>query len=99
MGGLAIVLLLASGSAIAHQPSARGNTGGEVIVRAPERLVCRPVIRTGTRMRTSAVCRTRTEWVSEQGRAGDGSYWTIEEASAKLSIISDSCTPGPQGCD
>lgn len=99
MGGQAATLLFIAASLQAQQPSAPGNTGGDVLVRAPERLVCRPQTRTGTRTRASAVCRTRAEWEAARNADAAGSYTSIDAASAKLAVIGDSCTPGPAGCE
>ena len=99
MGSLPTAIAFIAASLLAQQPSAPGNTSGDVVVRAPERLVCRPVTRTGTRTRASAVCRTRAEWEATRNDDAAGSYSSIEAASAKLSVIGDSCTPGPAGCE
>ena len=81
---LSTILLLAALST-ASPPATPANLTPAIIVRA-ERLVCRPVTRTGTRIGTNAVCRTEGE---ESVRPGQ--YVTLDEADAKLKVISQPC--------
>lgn len=67
---IAAAPLAAVGAAGAQTGGASQDTtapSSEVTVRAPERMVCRQVTRTATRMRSNRVCRTVTQW--EEARA------------------------------
>jgi len=69
-----------------------------VTVRAPERLICRPTARTGTRVGTQATCRTQREWETGALRPGERSYRTIDEAADALGIMGDKCNNSVDGC-
>lgn len=82
MSKLAAALIMASAALAAAgtanaQPSGTSPGGApasapDVTVRAPERMVCRSVQRTSTRMRSNRVCRTVTQWEeARQGRTQD----------------------------
>ena len=68
-------LLAAAGPAHAQSTSGTtvaGTPGPDVTVQGPERLLCRVVRRTGTRMRSSRICRTVSEWEeAQEGRSQD----------------------------
>jgi len=89
--------LLAAGGAQA-QPGAAGQAGTadasrpDVTVRGPERMVCRAVTRTSTRMRTSRVCRTQSEW--EEARAGRSQDEELAEAADTLEQIGEKVSTG-----
>jgi hypothetical protein len=68
--------------------AAPGETSTDVptpnITVKEDRLVCRPRVRTGTRMGTSRVCRTQQEWVEEaRTQEQDG-----EAVADKLDVLS-----------
>jgi len=82
---LSTALLLAALST-ASPPATPATLTPAIIVRA-ERLVCRPVTRTGTRIGTNAVCRTQ----GEEEAVRPGQYVTLDEADDKLKVISQPC--------
>ena len=95
--GAALALML-SGAAQAHaslvvQQPPVGQP--EVTVEGPERLVCRPVARTGTRLNLSADCRTRAQWAENRdiprGSLAARSYRDVEHLSDRLGIITRQC--------
>lgn len=67
----------------------------EVTVEAPERMVCRPITRTGTRLNLSADCRTRAQWAENsnvpRGPLAARSYRDVEHLSDRLQIITRRC--------
>lgn len=92
--------LLAAGAAQA-QPGAAGQAGTadasrpDVTVRGPERLLCRPMQRTATRMRTSRVCRTQAQWGdAREGRSQDEE---LAEAADTLDLIGERISTGCTG--
>ena len=93
--------LLAGGAASAQSTSGTSVGGAPatepgVTVQGPERLVCRLVRRTGTRMRSSRICRTVTQW--EEAQAGRSQDEVLAEAADTLETfgekVSTSCEGG-----
>ena len=110
MRTVAATCLLVAGATIAQAAADQSSGSGQsksgvataspdVTVRAPERMICRSVQRTATRMRSSRVCRTVTEW--EEARAGRSQDEVLAEAADTLEIlgekISTNCTGGMSG--
>ena len=101
---IATAPLLAAGTAQA-QPGAAGQADAadasrpDVTVRGPERMICRAMTRTSTRMRTNRVCRTQSEW--EEARAGRSQDEVLAEAADTLEMfgekVSTNCTGGMGG--
>ncbi len=82
-----------SGTSVGGAPAAQSG----VTVRGPERLVCRLVRRTGTRMRSSRVCRTVTQWEGAQaGRTPDDE---LSDAAQTLDALGEASTTGCVGAD
>lgn len=97
---IAAAALTATGTANAQ--SAGGGASAQspdVTVRAPDRMVCRAMQRTSTRMRTSRVCRTVREW--DEARAGRSQDEVLAEAADTLEAlgekVSTNCTGGMGG--
>ena len=82
--------LLAAGTASAQTGTRQAGAPApspDVTVRAPERMVCRAVPRTATRMRTSRVCRSVSEW--EEARAGRSQDEVLAEAADTLETFGE----------
>ena len=81
----------------ASQPTAA--PAPDVTVRAPERMVCRSVARTATRMRSNRVCRTVSQW--DEARAGRSQDEELADAADTLETlgekVSTNCTGGIGG--
>lgn len=90
MRKLIALLAAAAGSAPAGAAYAQGSgpaPGGQapdVTVRAPERMVCRNVTRTATRMRSSRVCRPVSQLRGEDGQNQDE---RLAEAADRLDVL------------
>jgi hypothetical protein len=96
----------AAWSAAAAQAQSGGNQNNtsnnpttspsDVTVRAPERIVCRPVVRTATRMRSARQCRTVSQWsTAEAGQTADD---RMAEAADRLDVLgADDASTGDQG--
>ena len=63
----------------------------KVVAPALERLVCRPVTRTATRINLSAICRTREAWAANGGSMAVRSYHDMEHAADRLATITHPC--------
>jgi len=70
-----------SGTSVGGAPAAEPG----VTVQGPERLVCLLVRRTGTRMRSSRVCRTVGQW--QEARAGRSQDQELAEAADTLDAL------------
>ena len=97
MSKLAAALILA-GATLAAAGTANAQPGGtspggapasspDVTVRGPERMVCRSVQRTSTRMRSNRVCRTVREW--DEARAGRTQDEELAEAADALDVLGE----------
>ena len=86
-----------SGTSVGGAPATADEPG--VTVQGPERLVCRLVRRTGTRMRSNRVCRTVTQW--EEARQGRSQDEVLAEAADTLETfgekVSTNCVGGLGG--
>ena len=82
-----------SGTSVGGAPA--GEPG--VTVQGPERLLCRVVRRTGTRMRASRVCRTVTQW--EEAQAGRSQDEVLAEAADTLETFGDKVSTNCVGTD
>ena len=107
MRKLAILLLVAGAptalpAAAAAQPAA---TGPDITVTGENRIICRRVTRTATRMRVGRLCRTQSQWARESapGVAAnpnatiDGAADTLETLGEKHSTESVGGMPGNTG--
>ncbi len=90
MRRLAILLLVAGApaslpAAAAAQPSA---AGPDITVTGENRVTCRRITRTATRMRTGRICRTQAQWVREPapGMNPNDPNATIEGAADTLEM-------------
>lgn len=87
---IAAAPLLAAGAANAQSTSGTSVGGAPaaepgVTVQGPERLVCRSLQRTATRMRSNRVCRTVREW--EEARAGRTQDEELAAAADTLDVL------------
>jgi len=81
---IAAAPLAFAGTAQAQAGTAPETSGGDVTVRAPERMVCRQVTRTATRMRTSRVCRPVSQFHSTGPQSDEEQ---IAEAGDRLDVL------------
>ncbi len=105
MRKLALWLILGSAAASMPQaaPAAQTTvTGPDPVVTGENRVTCRRVTRTATRMRTGRICRTQAQWARETGRAPalndpnatiDGAADTLDALGAD--DISTNCVGDP----
>jgi len=92
----AVAPLLCAGTAHAQErttPAPNGG-GGDVTVRAPERMVCRNVTRTSTRMRTSRQCRTVSQMRESERQSQDE---VLAEAADTLETLGEKVSTGCVG--
>ena len=95
---IAAAPLVAVGAAGAQTGGASQGTAApspDVTVRAPERMVCRQVTRTATRMRSNRVCRTVTAW--EEARAGRSQDEVLAEAADTLETFGEKVSTNDVG--
>lgn len=103
MRQLAVLLLIAGApaalpAAASAQPAANNP---DITVTGENRMICRRVTRTATRMRVGRICRTQSQWARESGRGAvnpndpnatiDGAADTLEMLGEK---VSTGCTGG-----
>lgn len=83
---IAAAPVLTAGAAHAQPAPSQGTSAPrpEVTVRGPERLVCRSVRRTSTRMRASRVCRPVSQLTAEGQRSDDEQ---IADAADTLDVL------------
>ncbi len=96
---IALAAALTAAPAAAQPSGQRPAATPDVTVQGPERMVCRSVQRTSTRMRSSRVCRTVRQW--EEARAGRSQDEVLAEAADTLEMlgekVSTNCTGGMGG--
>ena len=108
-----LLLLLAFGLSpiILAAPAAAQTsvTGPDAVVTGENRITCRRVTRTATRMRTGRFCRTQAQWARDNGTAPnpndpnatiDGAADTLEMGGEKVStncVGADLSNPGMNG--
>lgn len=92
---------IAAPEAALAQPSV---TGSDITVTGDNRVVCRRVTRTATRMRTGRICRTQAEWAhapQERNATPTNANDTIDGAADTLETlgekVSTNCTGGMPG--
>jgi len=77
----------------AQEPGEEG-----VTVTGEDRVVCRRVTRTATRMRTGRICRPVSEWRNERGdRATADPNETIDGAADSLEVLGEKISTGCVG--
>jgi hypothetical protein len=98
MSMLALILLAASAplaapAAAAAQSSA---TGPDPVVTGQNRVICRRITRTATRMRVGRICRSQSQWAADTGRAVDPNdpNATIDGAADTLDVLSQEVGTG-----
>jgi len=93
---MTLVALATSGAAIAQQPAppTAAPSSPDVTVRAPERMVCRQVTRTATRMRSSRVCRPVSQMRAEEQQNQDE---VLAEAADTLDVLGERVGTGDLG--
>jgi hypothetical protein len=86
---IAAALAFPAGAQTAPQPP---TTGPDITVTGDNRVVCRYVTRTATRMRRGRICRTLSAWRDDPDRAvraPDDANATIDGAADTLELISE----------
>ena len=85
--------------AAAAQAAAGAQTGPNITVEG-DRVICRRITRTASRMRTGRICRTQVEW-QNNGVTFSSSRTDIEDALNALDMygekVSTNCTGGMGG--
>ena len=101
MRKLAILLLLAGAPAAlpvaaSAQPAANGS---DITVTGDNRMICRRVTRTATRMRVGRICRTQSQWARERGGGADTNdpNATIDGAADTLEMLGEKVSTGCTG--
>ena len=103
MRKLGILSLLTAASVAAPEAALAQSpvTGPDITVTGDNRMVCRRVTRTATRMRTGRICRTQAEWArapQERNATATNPNDTIDGASDTLEMygekVSTNCTGG-----
>ncbi|HEV2818298.1 MAG TPA: hypothetical protein VGW40_13890 [Allosphingosinicella sp.] len=102
MRKLAILLLVAAPplsfpAAAAAQSTV---TGPDPVVTGDNRIICRRVTRTATRMRTGRICRTQSQWAAESGGRTvnpDDPNATIDGAADALEMAGEKVSTGDVG--
>jgi hypothetical protein len=88
-----LLIVLAGSSPITVAQAAAGQssaTGPDPVVTGDNRVICRRVTRTATRMRTGRICRTQSQWAQEAGRRTpdpDDPNATIDGVDASLAML------------
>jgi hypothetical protein len=102
MRKLAILSLLAAAPAVA--PSAAlaqsSATGPDITVTGDNRIICRRVTRTATRMRTGRICRTQAEWARaprERNATQVNGNDTVDGAADNLEVLGEKVSTGCVG--
>jgi len=62
-----------------------------VVVTGEDRIVCRRVTRTATRMRTGRICRSVSQWRDESGGSGETGDTNIDDAANTLDARRADC--------
>jgi hypothetical protein len=82
---LASVLLIALQAAA---PGADSSDQQQIIVTGDNRVVCRRITRTATRMRVGRICRTLSAWTAENGaRAANDPNAAIDGAADTIELL------------
>lgn len=87
----AFIAAIGSAQATFAAPAAAqtSQTGPDAIITGDNRITCRRVTRTATRMRTGRICRTQRQWARESGRTPNpnDSNSTIDGAADTLDAL------------
>jgi hypothetical protein len=103
MRRLALIMLIASqplagtaARAVPAPPSPAPAVNPDITVTGDDRLVCRRITRTATRMRTGRICRTMAQWRRETGdaHAANDPNATIDGAADTLEMIGEKISTG-----
>ena len=93
MKKLALILLIAGGPALAPAPALAQSsaTGPDPVVTGENRVTCRRITRTATRMRVGRICRTQSQWAHDSGRTLDPNdpNATIDGAADTLEMLGE----------
>jgi hypothetical protein len=97
-----VLAVLGSSPAAALEAAAAQSaaTGPDITVTGDNRVICRRVTRTATRMRTGRICRTQAQWAREAGSTPPASdpNSTIDGAADSLEMggekVSTNCIGG-----
>src|SRR6185295_19057523 len=96
------ILLLVTGAPVSLPAAAAQSsaTGPDITVTGENRVICRRITRTATRMRTGRICRSQAQWAREAapGARADDPNATVDGAADTLEMlgekISTNCTGG-----
>ncbi|TMJ19694.1 MAG: hypothetical protein E6G92_07955 [Alphaproteobacteria bacterium] len=98
------LLMAAPGLAPAAASAQSSVTGPDITVTGDDRIICRRVTRTATRMRTGRICRTQAEWAHaprERNATQVNANDTIDGAADNLDVlgekVSTNCVGGMPG--
>ncbi len=90
MKKLALILLIAGGPSLVPAPAHAQSTatGPDPVVTGDNRVSCRRITRTATRMRVGRICRTQSQWAADTGRARNPNdpNGTIDGAADTLDV-------------
>jgi len=91
---LPLLLAIAAGPAAAPEGllAQTPATGPDITVTGDNRIICRRVTRTATRMRTGRVCRTQAEWArapQERNTTQVNANETIDGAADSLEMLGE----------
>jgi len=93
MKKLALILLIVGGPSLAPAPALAQSsaTGPDPVVTGENRVSCRRITRTATRMRVGRICRTQSQWAADTGRALDPNdpNATIDGAADSLEMLGE----------
>ena len=90
LASAAIALVPATGAAAQTSGQAQAESGRSQAGR--ERMICRRVDRSGTRMGAQRVCRTATQWsAAQEGRTGDAE---LDGAVGQLDVMNREANTG-----
>ena len=93
MRKLALILLIAGGPALAPAPALAQSSapGPDPVVTGDNRVVCRRITRTATRMRVGRICRPMSQWRGEAGgrAVNDDPNATIDGAADTLEMLGE----------
>ena len=87
------ILLLVTGAPVSLPAAAAQSsaTGPDITVTGENRVTCRRITRTATRMRVGRICRTQSQWAADTGRALDPNdpNATIDGAADSLEMLGE----------
>jgi hypothetical protein len=83
--------------ALAQEPApttAAHPAGAARVIVTGDRLICRRVSRTGTRLSLGTRCLSRDEWMRARGSAPTREYSSLDAAAQALAVLGNASTTG-----